>query len=519
MNVECVFMDRMMMDNWTLNPSTYGYNTTWRPPDYLVGDLATSWEFTNPGELTFHLRQGVHFQNLAPVYGREFTSADVLFEFDQQFGLLGSKPPVGAATATYVDLQSMTAPDKYTVVFKWKTPNNELILETLLAVNADMDIVPKEVIQTYGHGYTWQHAVGTGPFEIQDYVTGSSATFVKNPDYWGYDERNPKNKLPYVDSVKYLIIPDNATAMAAMRTGKIDSLDGLQLQQVQQMQKTNPELKLITGPDNTGSSIDPRNDVAPFNDIRVREAMQMAIDLKSLATNFYSGMSSPNPLTLAATTITGWSWPYDQWPQDLKDQYAYNPTAAKKLLADAGYPNGFNTNVVAETGPLQADLLQVIQQMWAAIGINLTINIKDSASWTDYVRNKGLADQIVMRNGGSLSLGYEPSRMCLRFQKGYSTDYAKVDDPTFNAAQAKFAAAATLADQHAVVQSLNELVARQHFVISLVASSTFSESQPWFKGYLGQSGSVTGTGTGPNTAGFYLARFWSDTTLKKSLGH
>jgi peptide/nickel transport system substrate-binding protein len=512
-------MERLMMDDWKLSPTVFGYNTTWRPPDYLVGCLSTGWEFTGPGVFVFHLRQGVHFQNVAPVNGREFTSDDVLFEFDRQFGLLGSKPPISSAAITYADLISITAPDKYTIQFKWKTPNSELILETLLAVNSDMDMVPKEVVAAYGNGYSWKYANGTGPFMINDYVIGSSATFVKNPNYWGHDERYPKNQLPYADSVKYLVIPDNATAMAAMRTGKIDSVDGLQRQQVQQMQKTNPEIKLITGPNNTGSSIDPRNDVKPFTDIRVRQAMQLAINLKDLATGFYAGMSSPNPLSLASNSITGWSWPYDKWPQSLKDEYAYDPVKAKQLLADAGYPNGFKTNLVYETGGDQSDLVQVIQSYWAAVGISCDLNGKDSAAWTDYVRTKGLADQIVMRAGGSLALGYEPSRMCLRFQKGYSTDYAKIDDPTFNAAQAAFAAAPDLAAQHAVVQNLNELVAKQHFVISLVESSVFSMYQPWFKGYLGQAGSVTGTGTGPQTSGFYLARFYVDQTMKKSMGH
>jgi peptide/nickel transport system substrate-binding protein len=381
-----------------------------------------------------------------------------------------------------------------------------------------MDMVPKEVVQTYGNGYSWHNAVGTGPFMVSDYVVSASTTFVRNPDYWGYDERYPKNKLPYADGIKFLDIPDNSTAIAALRTGKIDSMDGLLLQQTLQIKKTNPEINLITGPDNTGSSIDPKNDTAPFTDIRVRKAMQMAIDLKSLATNFYSGMVSPDPLTIAAPSMGSWSWPYALWPQDLKDEYAYNPAGAKKLLADAGFPNGFNTDIVAEVGPVQSDLLQVIQSMWAQVGINMTYKILDGPSWTDFVRTKNLADQIVMRSGGSLALGYEPSRMCLRFQKGYSTNYAKVDDPTYNSAQARFAAATTLADMHAVIQGLNELQARQHFVISLVSSASYSMYQPWFVGYLGQAGSVTGTGTGPNTAGFYLARFYLNQTMKKQLG-
>ena len=141
------------------------------------------------------------------------------------------------------------------------------------------DIECPEAVKQWGNLNDWHHAIGTGPFILTDFVSGSSATLVKNPNYWGYDERYPQNQLPYVDTLKFLIIPDNATALAAMRTGKIDVMDGMSLQDAQSMKKTNPEILQIPIPGTDATSIDPRNDKAPFNDIRVREAMQMAIDL------------------------------------------------------------------------------------------------------------------------------------------------------------------------------------------------------------------------------------------------
>jgi len=87
-------------------------------------------------------------------------------------------------------------------------------------------------------------------------------------------------------------------------------------------------------------TIDPRNDLKPYTDIRVRQALQQAIDLPTIAKTYYSGTVLPYPITLTSYAETGWGLPYDQWPQDLKDQYAYNPTAAKACLAAAVFPLG-----------------------------------------------------------------------------------------------------------------------------------------------------------------------------------
>ena len=131
------------------------------------------------------------------------------------------------------------------------------------------------------------------------------ATLVKNPNYWGHDERYPQNQLPYIDTLKILIIPDNAAALEALRTGKIDALDGLLPSQAQAMQKTNPEILQVAYPAGNATTIDPRNDRAPFNDIRVRKAMQMAIDLPTIARTHYGGTCLPYPSTLTSNYQEG----------------------------------------------------------------------------------------------------------------------------------------------------------------------------------------------------------------------
>ena len=191
-------------------------------------------------------------------------------------------------------LVSVTATDNFTVTFKWKTSNPEFIYEYLMLSGTSENCIENpEAVAQWGNLNDWHHAIGTGPFILTDFVDGSSATLVKNPNYWGTDERYPQNKLPYINTLKILIIPDDATALAGLRTGKIDDLDGMSLQQAQDMQKTNPEILQIKVPATFGLSIDPRNDVKPFNDIRVREAMQMAINLPDIAKDYYLGTADP----------------------------------------------------------------------------------------------------------------------------------------------------------------------------------------------------------------------------------
>jgi len=522
MSISSAYMERLTADNWTIDPTAYSYSTSWRPPDDVGGNLAKSWEFTDPSTLVFHLRQGIHWQNISPVNGREFTADDVVYHYDRLYGLGSGLPPspnwaYWKTTPIALTLLSVTATDKYTAVFKWKTQSVEYILENIQALGGEQCIDAHEVVEKWGDLNDWHHAIGTGPFILTDFVSGSSATLVKNPNYWGYDERYPQNQLPYIDTLKVLIIPDPATALAGVRTGKVDVIDGISLQNAQQMKKTNPEVLQLTYPSST-IGIEPRYDKAPFNDIKVRKAMQMAVDLPTIASTFYGGTTDPYPSALTARSLKGLGWPYEQWPQDLKDEYAYNPTAAKKLLADAGYPTGFKTNVVADiAGDL--DLLQIVKSYFAAVGIDMSIQTMDSASWSSFVRTNHKNDALVYRVGCMLGLNYEPLRQLNRFVTGYAANDIMFSDPVFDSFLPK-ALAATSEDQvKQILRDANEFIARQHPEISLLTPNVFALYQPWLKGYSGQNMSISGTGSGILQMGFYTSRFWIDSVLKKSMGH
>ena len=141
----------------------------------------------------------------------------------------------------------------------FSTLNPEFILENMEAPGCDCSIENPETVQAYTNASNpeltnWHNAIGTGPFMLTDFVDNSSATFVKNPNYWASDERYPQNKLPYIDTLKILIIPNTPTAEAAMRAGKIDLMDSISATDAINMKKTNPEIDQIGVPLGNGLS-------------------------------------------------------------------------------------------------------------------------------------------------------------------------------------------------------------------------------------------------------------------------
>ena len=501
-----------------MDPAVWDFTMQFRPNQYLEGQLAKSWELTDPSTLTFHLRQGINWQNISPANGREFTANDVVYHFHRMYGGGDgfSKPSpyqiVDPVTQTMI---SVTATDKYTVVFKYTMANPEAIMEALEALGGNIfDIECPDAVQLWGNVTDWHHAIGTGPFILQDFVSDSSATLVKNPDYWGYDERYPQNQLPYIDKLQYLIIPDDATALAALRSGKIDILDGVSLQTSQSIKKTNPEILDIPQLFSDCYTVDPRVDVKPFNDIRVREAMQMAIDLPTIASTYYLGTVNPNPSTLTSNHMTGWGWSYDQWPQELKDEYAYNPTGAKQLLAAAGYPTGFKTDVVADAAS-DLDLLQIIKSYFSDVGIDMSIRTMDDTSWSNFVLFGHKQDQLAYRGGlgGGLGHTFAPINQFNINKTGFMANYWMIADSVYDTAGAHALAATTVDGVKQALTDANKELAQQHFIISLLQPNLFGLCQPWLKGYNGQWGAIS-TSSGPHLNGEYMARFWIAQNLK-----
>jgi peptide/nickel transport system substrate-binding protein len=510
-SIESAWMERLFADNWTEDPSTYPYQLQFRGSDYTAGQLAQTWEFTDPYTFVIHLRQDVYWQNIPPANGRQFVASDVVAHYQRWYNPTANNYLVGGphATTSYLaNLVSLTAgPDKFTVTFKWSTPNPEFTYECLMLSGTSENCIENpEAVAQWGNVNDWHHAIGTGPFILTDFVAGSSATLVKNPNYWGTDQRYPQNKLPYINTLRILEMTDDATALAGFRTGKIDDLDGMSVQQAQQMKTTNPNTVEIEVPAPSGLSIDPRVDRAPYNILKVREALQMAINLQDISHNYYFDTTPPIPDSLTSDYMTGWGYPYSQWPQDLKDQFAYNVTEAKELLTEAGYPTGFHTDIIVDT-TFDMSLLEIIQNDFAAIGVIMDIKTMPYAAWTAYVSTGHNQDALSAYYAGNLGRTTEPLTQLAKFLSTTSTNPILLKDPAYDAFYTQAQAATTLDGVKAAVLGANQYVLQQHYDISLLQLMTFSLVQPWLKGYNGQNNALSGS-YGPSLLFFYPARFW-----------
>ena len=215
--------------------------------------------------------------------------------------------------------------------------------------------------------------------------------------------------------------------------------------------------------------------------------------------------------------MKGWGFPYNEWPQDLKDEYAYNPPAAKKLLADAGYPNGFKTNIVADAAG-DMDLLQIIKSYFARIGIDMEIRSMETSAWVSFVRISHKHDQLVHQPAGALG-HTAPPIVQLSWLLTESPKSQMINDPVCDAFYAKAMTASGMDEIQRILRDANEYVARQHFAISVLQPMAHSLCQPWVKGFNAQFGSTWGVAAGPNKLSFYLGRYWIDQKLKKSMRH
>ena len=475
--------------------------------DEYAGLLAESWEQPDPSTIIFHLRQGIHWQNIDPVNGREVTADDVVYSWDRELGLGQgfTKPSPFLSLASVSMITSVTATNKYTVVFKSAYPTITMFDGIMNPLDTS-SIIPKETITKWGDITDWHHVIGTGPFILTDYVSGSSLTFAKNPNYWGYDERHPNNQLPYVDGVTVLIMPDSSTMLAAVRSGKITLAANLTMQQASDMENSHPEIVQWKLPQ-SGYSLQTREDMKPYTDIRVREALQMALDLPTIVATYYNGEVSSTPYPLIGPGLgEGYNYPYDQWPQSLKDTYTYNPTAAKQLLAAAGYPDGFTTDVVASSSGIfsDLDLLQIIKSYFLAIGVKMDIRTMEVTAWKTFAKG-GKADQLVMsqRSAMILPLGIAIANPRSTDTANFNCTHDPVYDNLVNTALATF----TAVDFKAAVYKCDKYADENHFSVILPQTVTFNINQPWLKGYSGEYFT--------DQWGTYSSRWWIDQNLEK----
>jgi ABC-type transport system substrate-binding protein len=324
----------------------------------LEGDLATSWDTSTDGlTWTFHLRQGVKFQNIDPVNGREFTSADVVCTMD-------AIKARGQQRGDISMINTWTAPDKYTVTMKLGAPYPDLAYK--FAGNF-LWMLPCEGTQEKFDLLT--HAIGTGPFQITKWVKDRERIYAKNPNYYVPGK-------PYMDGIDVVVIPDTTAQAAALRTKKLDAVATVQdLASVQALVKSNPNIFVTKEMQYAPFMVYMNQGVNPFDDLRVRQAVSMAIDREGMIANLRPGGKISGPVTpLVTGALT---------PDEVKSLQPYDPAKAKQLLAAAGVPNGFEVKMLVTNGYGDTVLreAQWVQQDLEKIGIKVTLDTQDYVTY------------------------------------------------------------------------------------------------------------------------------------------
>ena len=331
-------------------------------PDAQRGEVAEKWELVeNPLSVVFTLRKGIMFPEKPGVMAsRELVADDIVYAFNR----LRSSPK---HINNYYDfVGDVVARDKYTVVYNLKEFNAEW--DYRLGWGFYTTITPKEVVEAGANN--WKNVNGTGPFMLSDFVSGNSNTYVRNPIYWDKEKIGGQEyKIPFVDKLVYRTIKDEATQHAALRTAKIDLLETINARYVPELKKSAPQLQFAKRLSILGSFMAMRTDVKPFDDIRVRRALNMAINKKEIIEAHYNGEAEMHAYPMYPDW-RGYFEPLDKMPASVKELYAYDPKKAKELLKQAGYPNGFTFKLqFCSCAPDHAELAPLLAAYLEQIGV------------------------------------------------------------------------------------------------------------------------------------------------------
>jgi peptide/nickel transport system substrate-binding protein len=338
----------------------------------LIPALATSWESTGPRTWRFHLRRGVVFHDGSPL-----TADDVVYSFNR------ARLPTSNFKVFALPAGTPRKIDDYTVELETDRPTPAaVLLENVNAIN----IASRAWCEKHGvarpqdftnaeETYASRNANGTGPYILVKREAEIATVLRKNPKWWGLAEKRFEGN---VDEIVYRPIKSDATRMAALVTGELDLVLDPPLQDIPRL-KRDDKIRVIEGPENRViflvmdqerdelkySSLKGRN---PFKDLRVRQALYAAIDVDAIHAQVMRGQSRPTGAMIPAPSAT--------FPELEPRLLPFDPQRAKRLLAEAGYPNGFEIGLLCPNNRYVNDerICTAIAGMFAKIGIRVRLD-------------------------------------------------------------------------------------------------------------------------------------------------
>ncbi len=475
---------------------------SWLPSDGIRGELAESWEWKeNPPRVEIKLRKGVMFPEKPGVMAsRELVADDVV----QSYVRLDKSPK---KIPTYYDhVEKVEATDSHTVVFTFKTYHAEW--DYRFGWGYYSGIVPKEVMDA-GAG-NWKNANGTGPFMLTDYVQANAVTYSKNPIYWGKEKiGDTEYKLPFVDKIVYRTIKDEATFLTALRTAKLDLLEAVRWSAVEELKKSAPQLKWSRSLDTGGTFLARRTDTKPFDDIRVRRALNMAVNKKEILESYYQGNAEMFAYPMHPDYI-GYYEPLDAMPDSVKELFTYNPTKAKALLKEAGYPNGFSFKVqVCSCSPDHMDLLPIIAAYLEQVGVKIEIQPMEYGAFLSAMTTKTHTAGYFMRNGHT-----NPTTSIRKsFVTKQTWNPSMYSDPEYDKKMEQVYIEKDESKRQEMLKAMTREIVDKAPYIWLPVGYFYTAWWPWVKNYGGE------LRVGSERPGPIHARIWIDQELKKKLGY
>jgi peptide/nickel transport system substrate-binding protein len=332
----------------------------------VVPLLADSWKVSANGRVyTFALHKGVTFQN-----GDPLTASSVVFSIERVLNPPSNKPHPHADDMAPV--RTIKAINRSTVRVTLKQRSNGWLYAMAGPAGVILDQKAIPTIAT--------HPVGTGPFSFSAFTTGYSVTLQKNPTYWG----TPAG----VDTVVFRAYADPNALVNAELAGDIDIIDNVLAPELMKRFTGDPsKFTVVEGLTNGKVLLSMNNSRAPLNKTKVRQAITYAIDRKALIKTAYAGYGK---------LIGTHSSPADPWYLDLSKAYPYDPAKAKRLLAQAGYPNGFSVTLQLPPFGYARTAGLFVQSQLGQVGIKVKLQNVDFGLWLDQVFTRANYDMTIV---------------------------------------------------------------------------------------------------------------------------
>ncbi|MBI4765325.1 MAG: ABC transporter substrate-binding protein [Deltaproteobacteria bacterium] len=504
------YMEQLMVGDLQKGPrGTNEYDfleNSWIPHPVAKGELLEKWEVSKkPMKITFHLRKGVMWQDKPGVMkARELTADDVVSNFERM-----SKSPK-ALKSHWEFIDEWKVIDKYIFAIHLKKWDADWRYK--LGWGVYSSIQAPEQDKAPGGANKWENATGTGPYMLTDYKDGHSQTYTKNQKYWDSDSIGGKKyQLPFTDKVVMMLIKDEATQVASFRTGKVDVMMNMDPRYIDDIKKANPEIKWKRALYGGNFSLVLRMDTKPFNDIRVRRALNLAVDKNAIIKTIYRGQAELQTYPYPANFKEIYT-PLEKLSPAARELLTYNPEKAKKLLAEAGYPNGFSFKAqLSNASQTEMDVAAMVAAFLAKIGVNLELVPMDYPSWLSVMIKKAHQSALFMMNGhGSILAGLRKN-----FMTGSLWNPHMMSDPYFDKTFDTIEEDPNLSDTKAYAE-LKKLIVytiEQAPAVILPQPYTYVAWWPWVKNYYGE------LRVGQQRSSPIWARVWIDQDLKKKMGY